>query len=100
MNSEFLVRGGINQTAPGCIHWKLTLEEPRIVRSSGGAVKETAYYPALSNLFNEVGKKLKPRVRCIIHLQGLIARKTSAGLSDNALSRCLDIAGAGGRTQF
>jgi hypothetical protein len=26
------------------------LEELRIVRSSGGAVKETAYYPALSNL--------------------------------------------------
>lgn len=56
------------------------LEELRIVRSSGGAVKETAYYPALSNLFNEVGKKLKPRVRCIIHLQD-----TGGGLPDGGL---------------
>ena len=31
-------------------------------------MKETSYYPALSNLLNEVGKRLKPRVRCIINL--------------------------------
>ena len=44
------------------------LRELRDIRSSGAAVKETSYYPALSNLFNEVGKRLKPRVRCIINL--------------------------------
>src|SRR5579863_2748799 len=56
------------------------LHELRTVRSSGGAVKETAYYPALSNLFNEIGKRLKPKVRCIIHLQD-----TGAGLPDGGL---------------
>ncbi|MFN2498962.1 MAG: hypothetical protein ABR557_07760 [Pyrinomonadaceae bacterium] len=32
------------------------LEELYATRNSGGAVKETSYYPALSNLLNEVGK--------------------------------------------
>jgi hypothetical protein len=44
------------------------LEELYATRISGGAVKETSYYPALSNLLNEVGKTLKPRVRCIINM--------------------------------
>ena len=47
---------------------EIYLRELRDIRSSGAAVKETSYYPALSNLFNEVGKRLKPRVRCIINL--------------------------------
>ena len=41
------------------------------------AVKETSYYPALSNLFNEIGHGLKPRVRCIIH-----PSSNGAGLPD------------------
>lgn len=45
------------------------LEELYAIRSSGGAVEETSYYPALSNLLNEVGKTLKLRVRCIINIQ-------------------------------
>jgi hypothetical protein len=44
---------------------------------SGSGVKETSYYGTLANLFNEVGKTLKPRVRCIIN----IANK-GAGLPD------------------
>ncbi len=44
------------------------LRELRDIRSSGAAVKETSYYPALSNLLNEIGRKLKPRVRCIINI--------------------------------
>jgi len=32
------------------------------IRSTGAATPETAYYLALSNLLNEVGKTLKPRV--------------------------------------
>jgi hypothetical protein len=56
------------------------LEELFAIRSSGGAVKETSYYPALSNLLNEVGKSLKPRVRCIINIQN-----AGAGLPDGGL---------------
>jgi len=44
------------------------LRELRDIRSSGAGVKETSYYPALSNLLNEVGRRLKPCVRCIINL--------------------------------
>jgi hypothetical protein len=54
--------------------------ELRDIRSCGAAVKETSYYPALSNLLNEVGKGLKPRVRCIIQLAN-----RGAGLPDGGL---------------
>ena len=56
------------------------LRELRDIRSSGAAVKETSYYPAFSNLLNEVGKRLKPRVRCIINLAN-----RGAGLPDGGL---------------
>lgn len=56
------------------------LQELYYIRSSGGAVKETSYYPALSNLLNEVGKSLKPKVRCIINFQN-----AGAGLPDGGL---------------
>jgi hypothetical protein len=56
------------------------LQDLRATRSSGAAVKETSYYPALSNLLNEVGKTLKPKVRCIVHLQD-----TGAGIPDGGL---------------
>ena len=44
---------------------------------SGAAVKETSYYGALANLFNEIGKTLKPKVRCILTL-----KNQGAGLPD------------------
>jgi hypothetical protein len=47
---------------------------------SGVGVKETSYYPYLANLLNAMGKKLKPRVRCIIHPHSI-----GAGLPDGAL---------------
>jgi hypothetical protein len=50
------------------------------IHASGAGVKETSYYPALSNLLNEVGKKLKPRVRCIINLAN-----RGAGIPDGGL---------------
>jgi SAM-dependent methyltransferase len=50
------------------------------IRSSGAGVKETSYYAALSNLFNEVGKSLKPKVRCILQLAN-----RGAGLPDGGL---------------
>ena len=43
-------------------------------------MKETSYYPALANLLNEVGKTLKPKVRCIVHLQD-----TGGGIPDGGL---------------
>jgi hypothetical protein len=56
------------------------LQDLRAIRACGGAVAETAYYPALSNLLNEIGKGLKPKVRCVINLQN-----TGAGLPDGGL---------------
>jgi len=56
------------------------LQDLRDIRSSGAAVKETSYYGALANLLNEVGKMLKPKVRCIINLAN-----RGAGLPDGGL---------------
>jgi hypothetical protein len=50
------------------------------IHASGAGVPETSYYPALSNLFDAVGKTLKPRVRCIITLSN-----QGAGLPDGGL---------------
>jgi hypothetical protein len=50
------------------------------IRSSGAGVKETSYYAALFDLFNEVGKSLKPKVRCILQLAN-----RGAGLPDGGL---------------
>src|ERR1700682_1485862 len=50
------------------------------IHSSGSAVKETSGYGTLGNLFNEVGKTLKPKVRCIINIQN-----KGAGLPDGGL---------------
>jgi hypothetical protein len=41
----------------------------REIRSSGEAVDETSYYGALETFFNEIGKTLKPKVRCILQLK-------------------------------
>ncbi len=56
------------------------LQELHEIRSSGSAVKETSYYPAISNLFNGIGKQLKPRVRCIINI-----KNRGAGIPDGGL---------------
>jgi hypothetical protein len=56
------------------------LRELRDIRSTGAGVEETSYYTPLANLFNEIGKSLKPRVRCVINLQN-----RGAGLPDGGL---------------
>ena len=56
------------------------LRELRDIRSLGAAVEETAYYPALATLLTEVGKKLKPKVRCVMGLQDLGAGFPDGGL--------------------
>ena len=47
---------------------------------SGSVTDETSCYPDLRNLFDELGKSLKPKVRCLIHLKSL-----GAGLPDGGL---------------
>ena len=39
------------------------------IRSTGAATPETPYYGPLANLLNDIGKTLKPKVRCIINLK-------------------------------
>jgi len=50
------------------------------IHASGAGVKETSYYPAVSNLLNEIGKRVKPRVRCIIN-----PANRGAGIPDGGL---------------
>ena len=56
------------------------LAELKAIRGMGGGVEETSYYPALSELFNAVGKTLKPRVRCVMNLRNLGAGMPDGGL--------------------
>ncbi len=62
------------------VHIENFFADVRDTHVSGVAVKETSYYPYLSNLLTFIGKKLKPKVRCIIHPRGI-----GAGLPDGAL---------------
>ena len=56
------------------------LRELRDIHSTGAAVAETSYYPALSNLLNEIGKTLKPKVRCVVNIANRGAGLPDAGL--------------------
>jgi len=56
------------------------LTEIRAISATGAGVPETSYYPALSNLFNAVGKTLKPKVRCVMNLKNLGAGMPDGGL--------------------
>ena len=56
------------------------LTDLRDIRSTGAAVAETSFYPALSNLLNEIGKTLKPKVRCVMNIAN-----RGAGLPDGGL---------------
>jgi hypothetical protein len=49
-------------------------------RSSGAAVRETSYYSALSNLLNDIGRQLRPRVICVMPI-----KNQGAGLPDGGL---------------
>jgi hypothetical protein len=56
------------------------LRDLRDIRSSGSAVKETSYYPALTTLLNAIGGTLRPRVRCILTL-----KNRGSGIPDGGL---------------
>jgi hypothetical protein len=59
---------------------EIYLTRLREIRSSGSAVKEISYYGALENLFNEIGKTLKPNVRCNMQLKNQGAGNPDGGL--------------------
>ena len=56
------------------------LSEMRELRSARAGVKEITYYTALANLLDEVGKTLKPRVRCVLQLQNRGGGNPDGGL--------------------
>ena len=56
------------------------LRDLRDIRSSGSAVKETSYYPALTTLLNAIGHDLRPRVHCILTL-----KNSGSGIPDGGL---------------
>lgn len=56
------------------------LAECRAVRATGANVPETSYYPPLAALLSEVGRHLKPKVRCFMGL-----KDQGAGMPDGGL---------------
>jgi hypothetical protein len=54
------------------------LREVRSIHMAGSP--EMAYYPALRDLLDAVGRELRPRVRCVMHPRG-----AGAGLPDGGL---------------
>jgi hypothetical protein len=73
------------------------LSEMRELRSARAGVKEITYYTALANLLDEVGKTLKPKVRCILQLQNRGAGNPDGGLftADQFPKGSAEPAGAG-----
>ena len=52
------------------------LADCHAIRTTGANAPETSFYPALSALLNEVGRHLKPKVRCVMGMaKSLSARK-------------------------
>lgn len=73
------------------------LNELRKIRSSGEAVAETSYYGALETLLNEIGKNLKPKVRCVINIRNRGAGIPDGGLftADQLKKSVMDVSSAG-----
>lgn len=44
------------------------LRELREIRSTGAGVEEESYYHPLAALLNQLGGKLKPKVKCVLQL--------------------------------
>jgi hypothetical protein len=74
------------------------LKELNEIRASVAAVKETSYYGPLANLLNEIGKTLKPKVKCIINLQNQAPVYLTAGCSPGSNFRKLVIMSPGRRS--
>jgi len=56
------------------------LSQLRDIWSTQANSPETSYYPALANLFNAVGKTLRPKVLCVMNLKNQGADNPDGGL--------------------
>ena len=56
------------------------LSELRDIHATQANSPEVSYYPALANLFNAVGKTLKPKVLCVMNLKDQGADNPDGGL--------------------
>lgn len=56
------------------------IRDLRDIHSTGVGVAETTYYGSFERLLNDVGKILKPKVRCVIHPKSLGAGQPDGGL--------------------
>ncbi|MFA5423064.1 MAG: type ISP restriction/modification enzyme [Phycisphaerae bacterium] len=56
------------------------LKEMYEIRTTGGGVDETSYYGPLCNLVNEIGKTLKPKIKCVSQLKNTGAGNPDFGL--------------------
>src|SRR4030042_7036463 len=56
------------------------LAELRDIHATHANSPEVSYYPALANLFNAVGKTLKPKVLCVMNLKDQGADTPDGGL--------------------
>ncbi|MFH1866361.1 MAG: type ISP restriction/modification enzyme [Candidatus Eisenbacteria bacterium] len=56
------------------------LTDLRDIRGTRANVPETSFYPALEHLLTDIGKKLSPKVRCVIHIANRGAGLPDAGL--------------------
>jgi hypothetical protein len=61
-------------------HLETYLTHLHDARSTGEAVKETSFYPALAALLNSTGAELKPKVKCVINI-----KNRGAGIPDGGL---------------
>ncbi|MCK4232629.1 DNA methyltransferase, partial [candidate division WOR-3 bacterium] len=56
------------------------LKQMHEIRSTGAGVDETSYYGSLEEFFNSIGKKLKPKVHCVMQLADIGAGRPDGGL--------------------
>jgi len=66
------------------------IRELHDIRSSGAGVKEESFYTPLANLLNDIGKSIKPRVRCILQLANRGAGHPDGGLFTSEQVRLAD----------
>ncbi len=73
------------------------LSELRDIHATQAGSPEVSYYPALANLFNMVGKTLRPKVLCVMNLKDQGADNPDGGLfTADQFGRSADIKLAGG----
>jgi len=67
------------------------LKDLHEIYRTGGGTREESYYGPLETLLNEVGRKLKPRVRCVPQLKNVGAGEPDFGLyAANQFQRAKD----------